>query len=320
MNLVIQVPCFNEEKTLPQTVAELPREIDGIDKIEIQVINDGSTDQTLEIARQCGVHHIVDLRQNRGLAQAFKAGIENALRLGANIIVNTDGDNQYSGADISKLVQPILEKRADIVIGARPISAHKEFSALKKLLQGVGSVVLRKISKTNVLDAASGFRAYTADAAMHINVLTRFSYCLETLIQAGYKNLKIVSVPIRVNPKTRESRLYRNIVQYLLQSTATIIRIFIVYRASYFFSLLGILPIIFAIILAGRYTYFVFIMKEHMTGFWPSIVLAGFLLVIGFQLFLTGVIAEVGASNRKLTEELLYRQRQNIFGKSRVKS
>lgn len=313
MKLIIQIPCYNEEATLPATVADLPRQIEGIDEIEIQVINDGSKDGTLEVARGLKVDHVVNLDHNRGLAQAFRAGIENALRNGADIIVNTDADNQYCGADISALVKPILTRQADMVLGERPIDTHPEFSASKKLLQKLGSMILRQASRTTVPDAASGFRAYTADAAMRLNVITRFSYCLETLIQAGYSNLKVTSVPVRVNPCTRESRLFRNTPEYLLKSGFTIIRVFIVYRASLFFTALGVVPLMVSLLLACRYAYLVFVLQRNVTAFWPSIVLAGFLLVVGFQLVLTGVLAELVASNRKLTEELLYQQRKATF-------
>ncbi len=242
MKLIIQIPCFNEEATLPLTLADLPKSIQGIKIIEVQVVDDGSTDQTSEVAKRCGVHHIVKLGGNRGLATAFKTGVENALRMGADIIVNTDADNQYCGKDISKLVEPILAGRADIVIGERPISDHPEFSPVKKLLQKIGSWVVRGVSRTTVPDTTSGFRAYSAEAAMRMSIFTRFSYCLETLIQAGYSGLKVETIPIRINPKTRESRLFKGIGQYVLRSSLTIIRVFIVYRASLFFAWAGVVP------------------------------------------------------------------------------
>jgi glycosyltransferase involved in cell wall biosynthesis len=309
MKLIVQIPCFNEAATLPETLAAIPRHIPGITAVEILVINDGSTDETIQTAQAHGVHHIVDLKSNRGLAQAFKTGLQQAVALGADIIVNTDGDNQYNGEDIPHLIQPILMGQADIVVGERPILDHPEFSWTKKVLQKLGSSVVRAISQTTVPDTTSGFRAFSADAAMRINLFSGFSYTLETIIQAGNSNLRVTSVPIGINPKTRDSRLFRSIPQYLLRSGTTIAQIAAVYRSGPFFSLLGVPPIFFAFVLALRYTRLVFFQRRHMTAFWPSIVLAGFLLVIGFQLFLTGILAEMVGSNRKLLEELLYRER-----------
>ncbi|MDD3283113.1 MAG: glycosyltransferase family 2 protein, partial [Candidatus Cloacimonetes bacterium] len=205
MKLIIQIPCYNEENTIAQTVSELPKEISGISSIEYLVIDDGSTDKTIETARQAGVHHVISNGSNRGLGFTFMEGVRFCLAHGADIVVNTDGDNQYCGADIPLLVQPILSKAADIVVGCRPIKDHQEFSPFKKMMQSLGSFTLRMISKTSVRDAASGFRAFSRDTCMRLNVYSRFSYCMETLIQAGTSNLKVCSVDIRVNPKTRES-------------------------------------------------------------------------------------------------------------------
>lgn len=309
MKLIIQIPCFNEEGTLAQTIRDLPRQLPGIEVIEYQIINDGSTDGTIKVARELGVHHIVDLGRNRGLAQAFKAGIEHALYAGADIIVNTDADNQYCGEDVAALVGPILRGEADIVVGARPIIDHPEFSMAKKILQKVGSWVIRKASGTSVEDAPSGFRAYTKAAAMHMNILTRFSYTLETLIQAGHSGMRVMSVPIRVNPKTRDSRLFKSMSHYIKSSGMTIIRVFIVYRSSWFFSALSIVFFAISLALAARYAYIVFILRQGAANFWPSILLAGFLLVMGFQMILTGILAELAASNRKLLEEILFKER-----------
>ena len=218
MKLVIQIPCFNEEQTLPQTIHDLPQSIPGIDQIEILVVDDGSTDRTVEVARLCGAHHVLSLDTNRGLGRAFAMGLEKAMSLHADIVVNTDGDNQYVGADIAKLVEPILRHQADMVVGCRPIADHPEFSLLKKLLQSLGSWTLRSLSKTSVRDAASGFRAFSREACGRLVIYSRFSYCMETLIQAGNSHLRVDSVDIRVNPITRKSRLFKSLPEYLWKS------------------------------------------------------------------------------------------------------
>lgn len=310
MKVVIQIPCLNEEASLPQTVEQLPRTLVGVDQIEFLVIDDGSTDRTIDVAKQLGVHHIVVHERNRGLATAFKTGIEHSLKVGADIIVNTDADNQYCADDIESLVRPILNRQADVVIGERPILEHPEFTFVKKSLQRIGSWVVRQASGLNIPDATSGFRAFSANAARGLNILTDFSYTLETLIQCGSKSLKVVSVPVRVNPKTRESRLFRGNIQFMYRSARTIIRMFLVYRSSQFFTLLGAVPIVGSIVLALRYSKSVFWRKTNQTAFWPSILLSGFLLMLGFQLFLTGIIAELIGSLRQLTEEILYRERR----------
>lgn len=307
MKLIIQIPCHNEERVLPQTYQDLPKSIEGIDTIEIQVIDDGSSDRTREIAQNLGVQHIISFKKKRGLAATFKAGVDNALRNGVDILVNTDADNQYNGRDIIKLVRPILDGNSDIVVGCRPIDTHPEFSFIKKKFQKIGSWVLRKVSATNVEDAASGFRAYSKEAMLHINVFSDFSYCMETLIQAGYNNLKISTVDIQVNPKTRESRLYKNIFQYIWKSGKTIISIFLLYRSNLIFTSLSATIFLIAIGLVIR--YLILVAGYNIVGsyFWPTIVLAGILLAISFQMYLTGILASLISSNRKLMEETLFR-------------
>lgn len=310
MKLLIQIPCLNEEGTLAQTLKDLPHSIPGISAIEIQIINDGSTDRTEQIAREHGVDHIITFKHNRGLAAAFKAGVENALRVGADILVNTDADNQYPGECIVNLVQPIVRGEADVVIGKRPIKDHPEFSWLKKKLQAIGSWVLRKVSGTTVEDAASGFRAYSQSALMHLNIFSHFSYTMETLIQAGYQNLKVVSVSIRVNPKTRNSRLFRNIFHYLLKSGSTIVNVFLIYRSASTFSFLAVLSFLASVALSVRYVVMVFLQNAPRTSFWPSIILAGCFLIFSIQFYLTGILSTLISSNRKLLEEAVYHLRK----------
>jgi len=225
LKLIVQIPCWNEEKTLPQTIRDIPRKIPGITMVEILIIDDGSTDNTIAVAKECGVEHIVHFANHKGLAKAFAAGIEACLKFGADVIVNTDADNQYNGADIPKLIQPILNRSAEMVIGTRNIHEHKEFPYIKKQLQKLGSWVVMKLSGTKIKDATSGFRAYNKNAAVRINVMTEYSYTLETIIQAGRTGVTLSQVPIRVNPKTRESRLFKNIWQYLKRSIWTILRV-----------------------------------------------------------------------------------------------
>jgi glycosyltransferase involved in cell wall biosynthesis len=307
MFLIIQIPCFNEERTLADVIRDLPGELPGISRIEIQVVNDGSLDNTVAVARACGVEHVILFKKNKGLAAAFKAGVDNALALGADIVVNTDADNQYFGGDIGRLVEPIVKGQADIVIGCRPISDHPEFSPFKKILQKVGSWVLRKVSNTAVRDAASGFRAYSRNAMLHMNVYSQFSYCMETLIQAGLNNLKIESVDIRVNPKTRESRLFSNLFQYVWKQGKTITSIFILYRASFFFNAVAAVIFLFSAALVVRYVVLTVYYKSPSNAFWPSIIFAGILFAIAFQVFLTGILSSLVSSLRKLTEEVNYR-------------
>lgn len=316
MKLIIQIPCYNEEHTLPQTLAELPTHIDGIESIEIQVVNDGSTDRTVQVARALGVHHILSFKRNRGLAVTFNAGVQNALILGADILVNTDADNQYRGADVEAVVRPILEGKADIVIGARPIADHPEFSWIKRKLQKLGSSVVRQLSRTDVKDATSGFRAYSREALMHLHIYSDFSYTLETIIQAGYQNTKIHSVPIRINKSTRESRLFRNIWQYMWRSAKTLIHLLILYRAGSLFTILSIWSFLAASLLTLRYMYLIYFEGAAMGSMWPTLILSGSLLVLSVQFYLTGIISTLIAANRKLGEEVIYRMRKLEFGLS----
>jgi glycosyltransferase involved in cell wall biosynthesis len=308
--LIIQIPCLNEEKTLPATIADLPRRIDGVDVIELQVISDGSTDRTVEVARALGVHHVLVFKNNRGLAEAFKAGVDNAVRHGADILVNTDADNQYNGADIAKLVKPILAGEADMVIGCRPIDDHPEFSWIKRKLQKYGSATINRIAGTDIPDTTSGFRAYSRDALLRLNIFSDFSYTLETIIQNGYQNAKIVSVPVLVNPQARESRLYRSIPHYLWQSLRTILKIFIIYRSGPFFTVLSATSFAFFLLIVGRYVYLIADRAVPMSQFWPSIIMAGVLFGLSVQFYLTGILCALISTNRKLSEEVLYRLRK----------
>ena len=313
MKLIIQIPCYNEEKTLPLTVRDLPREIDGIDEIDILVVNDGSTDRTEEVARSLGIKHIVSFTTHRGLAQAFVAGINESLRLGADIIVNTDADNQYCGSDIEKLVRPILEKEADIVIGDREVENINHFSFIKKRLQKIGSWVIRKISQTPVTDVTSGFRAFSKEAAIQLNVFSRFTYTLETIIQAGNKNLSVKSVKIRTNPKTRESRLFKSIPAYLKNSILTILRVVTIYRPFRVFTILGTLVFSAGFILGLRYVINIFILHQTGRTYVQSVILSGVLLLMGIMIILIGFLADLISVNRNLSEEILKRVKKLEF-------
>lgn len=311
MKLIIQIPCLNEEDTLPQTLADLPREVPGIDVVEFLVIDDGSADRTSEIARECGAHHVLTLGSNRGLATAFRKGVDYALAHGADIIVNTDGDNQYCGADIPKLVEPVLMDKADIVVGSRPIVDHPEFGFIKKLLQLVGSWVLRLISKTTVRDAPSGFRAFSREACLRIFLYTRFSYCMETLIQAGNNGLRVTSVDIRVNPKTRDSRLFRSIPQYIWKTGSTMISMYILYRPSRLFLSAAAVFFTGAFALGCRFLYLVYFAAgaQPTRTYLPSIILLAILALSGCLMVVVSVLAELSRSQRRLTEETLYQSR-----------
>ena len=257
MKLIIQIPCFNEEKTLSSTINDLPLEVEGFNEVELLVIDDGSTDKTFEKAKQLGVEHIIQLGSNRGLATAFRIGIEYALEQGADVIVNTDGDNQYCGKDIAKLTRPIIEKKADMVIGCRPIKNHPEFELIKKILQIFGSWILRKIAKTNIRDAASGFRAFSRETCQRLNIISQFSYTMESLIQAGNSGLRIKSVDIRVNKKTRESRLFKNIPEFIYKSGTTIFMMFLLYRPGKFFALFASFFLVPSLMLGIRFLYLI---------------------------------------------------------------
>lgn len=305
MKLIIQLPCYNEESTLPQTLADLPRSVDGFDVVEWLVVDDGSQDATAEIAKSHGVDHVVRLPQNGGLARAFSKGIETCLELGADVIVNTDADNQYNGKDIPLLVAPVLKGEAHIAIGTRPIASIEEFSIFKKWLQALGSSVVRSLSLTEVDDAPSGFRAISREAARKMNVFSRYTYTLETIIQAGQDGLTIQSVPIRVNPATRESRLVKSVFSYVKRSIITLLRIFVVYRPMRFFITLSALVSLVGLGLGVRYLYF-FAIGEG-SGHIQSVILAALLLGSGLLLVVVALMTDLIAVNRKLLEKIDWR-------------
>ncbi len=308
MKLIIQIPCYNEAETLPATIHDLPRHIAGIDEIELLVVDDGSSDRTAQVARDLGVHHIVRLTKNKGLATVFMTGLDACLRLGADIIVNTDADNQYCGQDIIKLVEPILQGKADVVIGDRNTSQIPHFSWMKKQLQRLGSWVVRQVSNTEIPDATSGFRALSREAALQMNVVSRFTYTLETIIQAGKKNLAVTYVPVRTNPQTRRSRLFKSNWVYIKRSVATILRIYTMYEPLKMFSYIGAILFGMGLILGMRFLYFYF--TAGGAGHIQSLILTAVLLIVGFQIFVMGLLADIIGSNRQLIENALYRLRK----------
>jgi len=308
LKLIIQIPCFNEETTLPATLRDIPRNISGVDKVEILVIDDGSTDRTSQVARECGVDHVVRFKVNQGLARGFMVGLQTALHLGADIIVNTDADNQYSGGDIPKLIQPILEGRADVVIGDREVESIRHFSTTKKFLQGVGSWVVRVASGTRIPDAPSGFRAFSREAALRTNIVSGYTYTLETIIQAGHNRLAIAHVPVRTNPETRESRLISNIWRYVWISASTIIRTYAMYQPLRFFSTIGVIIFTIGLMISARYLYYMSIGEG--AGHMQSLILAAVLMMLGFQTIVIGLISDLIAANRRLSEEIVYRLRK----------
>jgi glycosyltransferase involved in cell wall biosynthesis len=305
VKLIIQIPCYNEEKILPITLSELPREVEGFDIVEWLIIDDGSTDKSVEVARIYGVDHIVKLTTHQGLARGFLAGLDASLKFGADVIVNTDADNQYNAKDIPKLVKPILDGKADIVVGVRPIEEVKHFSPTKKYLQKLGSWIVRAASKTDIPDAPSGFRAMSRDAAMQLNVFSEYTYTLETLIQAGQKNMAITFVPIRTNETFRPSRLIRNIPDYVMRSILTIIRIFMTYRPFRFFAIPGVISFCLGLLISLRFLYFY--ITSGGRGHIQSLILAAFLMGTGFFLCVIGLIADLVSVNRKLLEKLNWR-------------
>lgn len=309
VKLIIQIPCYNEEQTLPQTLHDLPRAIPGVDVIEVLVIDDGSSDRTRDVARAHGVQHIVRHAHNRGLAQAFLSGLQAAVHAGADIIVNTDADNQYRGEDIVRLVQPILAGHADMVIGDRGVAQHPYFSPVKRWLQQMGSWVVGQAAGVQVPDATSGFRAFTREAALRLLVLSEYSYTLETLIQAGARRMAVVHVPIRVNPQTRPSRLMRSIPDFLSHSATTIVRIYAMYRPLRIFVGAGLLFLVAGLILGLRFLYFL-IVQGSGVGHVQSLILMAVLLIVGFQTMLIGLLADLVGFNRKILEETLYRLRR----------
>lgn len=302
MQLIIQIPCYNEEANIAETLKALPKSIAGIDKITVLLIDDGSTDNTINVAQKNGVKEFLILPQNIGLAKAFLAGIHRAIELGADIIVNTDADNQYCADDIEKLVKPIIEARADIVIGARPIEKIQHFSPIKKMLQKLGSGVMRLVSSAKVEDATSGFRAFSRNAALQMNVFDNYTYTLETIIQAKAKGLEIISVPVKVNPELRKSRLIKNNFDYIRRSLFTMMRMFIVYRPFRFFATIGALFFIPGTLIGIRFLYYYL---NHMgAGHIQSLILSSILILTGVQVFLIAILADLLSVNRKLIEDI----------------
>lgn len=302
MKLIIQIPCYNEAESLPKTLAELPREVEGFDSVEWLIIDDGSSDETIQVALANGVDHIVRHPRNQGLARAFMNGLDSCLKHGADVIVNTDADNQYNADDIPKLVEPILEGTAEIVVGARPIGTIEHFSMAKKFLQRLGSWVVRVASNANIPDAPSGFRAISRHAAKRLMVFNDYTYTLETIIQAGQKNMAITSVPIRVNGETRPSRLVKSIPSYIKRSIVTIIRIFIIYRPFRFFAAIGATLFAMGFLIGVRFIYYY--LTGEGDGHIQSLILSAVLLGMGFQTILVAFIADLLAANRKILEEI----------------
>jgi glycosyltransferase involved in cell wall biosynthesis len=307
--LIIQIPCLNEAETLPATIADLPRSVPGIDAVEILVIDDGSRDGTADVARACGVHHVIRLRRNKGLAAAFTTGIDASLKLGADFIVNTDADNQYSGREIPSLLRPLLNGEADIVIGDRNVAELQHMSWRKRQLQRLGSWVVRQVSNTSVPDTTSGFRAYTREAALRMTIVSEFSYTLESIIQAGKKRMSIAHVPVVTNPRTRESRLFYSVSSYVKRSSATIVRIYAMYEPLKVFTYIGLSLFGVGFAIGLRYLYFYITGEAYGARFLPSVILGAVLMIVGFQIVLIGLLADVISGNRKLLEDVLYRVR-----------
>jgi len=308
MKLIIQIPCYNEAETLKIALDALPKQIDGVDIIEYLIINDGSQDNTVEVAKEWGVQHIVNFKQNRGLAKGFMAGLDMCLRNGADIIVNTDADNQYCGDDIEKLIAPILEGKADIVIGERPIDQTAHFSWLKKKLQHFGSWVVRKASNTDIPDAPSGFRAYSREAAMQMNVVNEYTYTLEQIVQAGRTKIAITSVPIRTNDELRPSRLFSSMFGYVKKSMLTIIRAYLMYKPMRFFIGLGFIPFLIGLAIGIR--FIVLLCMGGGQGNIQSLILCSMLILIGVMIWVVGLLADVMAANRKILQEIQQKVRE----------
>lgn len=308
MKLIIQIPCYNEAETLEIALNDLPKKIEGIDQIEYLIINDGSTDNTVAVAKKWGVNYVVNFKINKGLAKGFMAGLDACLRNGADIIVNTDADNQYCGDDIEKLVRPIIEGKTDIVIGERPIDNTEHFSPLKKKLQHFGSWVVRKASKSDIPDAPSGFRAYSREAALHLNVTNEYTYTLETIVQAGREKIAMESVPIRTNGELRPSRLFNSMFGYVKKSMVTIIRAFIMYKPLQFFSIVGAIPFIAGLALGIR--FLIYFVIDNATGHIQSLILASTFLMMGFMTIVIGLQADIISKNRKILEDIQYHIRK----------
>lgn len=306
--VIIQIPCYNEEESLPVTLEKLPRSLPGVDMVEWLVVDDGSTDRTAQVAREHGVDHLVQLPRNQGLARAFARGLEASVQAGADIVVNTDADNQYFAGDIPRLIEPILSGEAEMVVGERPINDIPHFSPLKKALQRLGSWVVRLVSKTDVPDAPSGFRAMSREAAMKLQVFNSYSYVLETLIQAGHKGMAVTSVPVRTNPELRPSRLFRSTVGYVARQGLTIVRIFMTYRPFAFFAVPGTL--VFVLGFAGGLRFLYFFLIGEGAGHVQSVILSALLLGSGVFLVVVGLLADLTSVNRKLLEGLDWRLRR----------
>lgn len=318
MKLVVQIPCFNEEETLPLVVNTIPKKIPGVDSIEILVIDDGSKDKTVEVAKRLGVHHIIRHTGNKGLARSFADGIHYALMIGADIIVNTDADNQYPQKDIPELIKPVIDGKADIVVADRQTDKIAHFSSTKKFFQRFGSTVVRDLSGTKVPDAVSGFRAYSREAALEMNIVTDFSYVIETIIQAQYKRLSITSVPVTVNPPTRPSRLFKNMFEHMRHSGATIIRSYTMYRPLNVFVLIGSFLIYTGALVGIRFLWFIFWGKGG--GHVQSMIFASILIMVGVQVVMTGLVGDLIGINRKLLEDVLKRMKITEYAEGSKKS
>lgn len=308
MKLIIQIPCLNESGTLAIALSALPRQVPGFDTVEWLIIDDGSTDNTGELAKELGVDHVIRHPVNRGLATAFMTGLDACLRLGADVIVNTDADNQYEGADIPKLTAPVLAGEADMVIGARPISETEHFSWVKKKLQHLGSWAVRMASKTQVEDAPSGFRAISRETALQLNVFNAYTYTLETIIQAGQSNLRIASVPVRTNPDLRPSRLVKSIPSYVKRSLLTIVRVFVIYRPLALFVYTG--SIFLAIGLIAGLRFLAHYLQGAGDGHIQSVIFASLFITLGVLLYMMGLIGDLIATNRKLLERISLQTRR----------
>lgn len=318
MKCIIQIPCLNEEGTLEEALNSLPRVIPGIDEVGILIVDDGSTDRTVEIAKNCGVSRIISFGANRGLARAFSTGLETSLQMGADVIVHTDADNQYRAAYIGALIQPILRREADIVVGCRPIEDIEDFSWIKKRLQRLGSWVVRKISGTNVEDATSGFRAYSREAALRLSVVSRFTYTLETLIQAGQRGIRVATVPVEVNRTSRKSRLSRSTFDYVKRSLGTIILVSTQFRPLRTFIPVGVFSIVIGLIPSIRFIFLYFFSHEY-GGHLQSLLLSAILFVFGSTSILIGLLAEQVASNRRILEDIMASLRESKYGLTPVK-
>jgi glycosyltransferase involved in cell wall biosynthesis len=309
MKVMVQIPCLDEEETLPATLRDIPKEIDGVDEIEVLVIDDGSTDRTAEVAREMGVQHVLRFAQNRGLGHAFAAGIDYCLRHGADIIVNTDGDNQYYGGDIAKLVKPILERRAELVIGDREPGKIEHFSGFKRALQVLGSRMVSRLADLEVADVASGFKAYSRDAASQLNMTTDFDHTVDHVIQAGRKRIPTVVVPIRTNAKQRESRLFSTPLEFVARSLRIMVRVYSSYGALRVFTALGLVSGAIGTAIGLRFVY-IFLFTEHSELHVQSLILAAILILAGFQMILTGIVADLINLSRSLLENVSYRIRR----------